>query len=204
MKIETIGGAFVAALILFGTGFLAVFQQDGVATIANISQATWLTLGVGAALSFLKDYQALSVRRAMEVHVTKSGNLHSPPAAGLLAGLVALLMLSGCTGLGITSRPSIDSLPDAIAVTAADVETAAQTVKRLCRNTEPGGPCAASAAISTEQKESLKYGLQDVLDGLSLANLAVANDNEAAARGSLARVNALLAVLSAELVRLQN
>ena len=118
----------------------------------------------------------------------------------MLATLLACLMLSGCA----TQRPQIDSMADAIAVTAADVETVAQTVKSLCRNERPGGPCAAGAPISTDQKESLKNGLQDVLDGLSLANLALATGDEAGARGGLARTEAILAVLRAELVRLQN
>lgn len=123
-----------------------------------------------------------------------------PLAAGMLATLLACLMLSGCG----TPRPQIDSISDAIAVTAADVETAAQTVKSLCRNDRPGGPCAFGAPLSTEQKESLKNGLQDILDGLSLANLAVANGDNAEANSRLARTEAILAVLRAELIRLQN
>ena len=129
-----------------------------------------------------------------------TGDARSPAFVGLLAILLACFALSGCG----TQRPQIDSISDAIAVTAADVETAAQTVKSLCRNERPGGPCAAGAPISTDQKESLKNGLQDVLDGLSLANLAVATGNDAEARGGLARTEAILAVLRAELIRLQN
>jgi len=203
MKIETLGGAVIAALVLFVTGFLAVFQQESVVSARDITEATWWILGGGAALSFLKDYQSLTVRRSL-ANMTNSGNVHSPGAVGIVAVLLACLMLSSCGYLGLTPRPEIDSVSDGIAVTAADVETAAQTVKRLCLNTEPGGPCADGATISTEQKESLKNGLQDVLDGLSIANLAVATDDEAAARGRLARTQAILAVLSAELVRLQN
>lgn len=123
-----------------------------------------------------------------------------PLAAGILATLLACLMLSGC---GI-QRPQIDSVADGIAVTASDVETTAQTVQRLCRNTRPGGSCADGALISTEQKESLKNGLQDVLDGLSMANLALATNDTVGAMDGLARTNAILAVLRAELTRLQN
>ena len=123
-----------------------------------------------------------------------------PLAAGILATLLACLMLSGC---GI-QRPQIDSVADGIAVTASDVETTAQTVQRLCRNERPGGPCANGALISTEQKESLKNGLQDVLDGLSMANLALATNDTVGAKDGLARTNAILAVLRAELTRLQN
>lgn len=199
MKIETIGGAVIAAGILFLTGMLALLTQEGVTEIGDISQLSWIVLGVGALIGFGKDFQTLSVRRAL-ANVTNSGNVHSPAAVGLLAILLACFSLSGC-GL---QRPNVDSISDGIAVTAADVETAAQTVKRLCRNERPGGPCANSALISTGQKESLKNGLQDVLDGLSIANLAVATGDGVGARSGLARTQAILAVLSAELARLQN
>lgn len=198
MKIETLGGAAIAALILFVTGFLAVFQQDGVSSVSDISEAVWWILGGGAALSFLKDYQALSTRRLL-AKVT-GGKASSPAAVGIIAILLTCFVLSGC---GI-QRPQVDSISDGIAVTAADVETAAQTVHRMCRNTRPGGPCARGALLSTEQKESLKNGLQDMLDGLSLANLAVATSDYDGARSGLARTQAILAVLSAELARLQN
>jgi hypothetical protein len=65
MKVETIGGALIAAIILFITGFLALFQQDGVQSWRDISEAGWWVLGGGAALSFFKDYQALSARRLL-------------------------------------------------------------------------------------------------------------------------------------------
>lgn len=125
----------------------------------------------------------------------------SPVVVGILAGLMALLMFSGCN---VLQRPQVDSVADAIAVTAADVETTAQTVKRLCGNTRPGGDCARGATLSTDQKESLKNGLQDVLDGLSVANLALATGNAIEAGDSLARTQAILAVLRAELTRLEN
>lgn len=199
MKIETLGGAVIAAVILFVTGFLAVFQQDAIASVSDINEATWWVLGGGAALSFLKDYQALTVRRGL-ANVTGSGNVHSPAWVGIFAMLLACLMLSGCG----TQRPQIDSLSDAIVVTAADVETAAQTVKSLCRNERPGGPCAPGALISTNTKERLKSALQSVLDGLSTANVALAAGDSIDAGDRLARTQALLAVLSAELTRLQN
>lgn len=199
MKIETLGGAAIASVILFVTGFLAVFQQDGIQSVSDISEATWWVLGGGAALSFLKDYQALTVRRAL-TNVTRTGNLHSPPAVGILAVLLACLMLSGC---GI-QRPQTDSISDAIAVTAADVETAAQTVKDLCRNTIAGGPCATDALISTATKERLKRQLQDVLDGLRTADQLLAANASNTAQDRLSRTQALLAILSAELARLEN
>ncbi|MCH8134809.1 MAG: hypothetical protein IIB77_02385 [Proteobacteria bacterium] len=198
MKIETLGGAAIAAAILFITGFLAVFQQEGIGSVKDIAEGTWWVLLGGAILSFAKDYQALSARRFL-ARMSGSGNVHSPAAVGILAILLACFALSGCAA----QRPQIDSIADGIAVTAADVETAAQTVRSLCRNLDPGGPCAAGALISTTQKESLKNGLQDVLDSLSLANLALAMDDYPGARTKLARTQAILAVLSAELARMQ-
>jgi len=65
MKIETIGGALIAALILFVTGFMALLQQAGVEGATDISEVAWYVLGGGAVLSFLKDYQALSTRRVI-------------------------------------------------------------------------------------------------------------------------------------------
>ena len=199
MKIETLGGAAIAAVILFVTGFLAVFQQDAIASISDISEATWWVLGGGAIASFLKDYQALTVRRAL-TNVTGSGNVHSPASVGIFAILLACLMLAGC---GI-QRPQTDSISDAIAVTAADVETAAQTVKDLCRNTVAGGPCADGALISTATKERLKEQLQDVLDSLRAADRLLASNDSISAQTRLGRTQALLAILSAELARLEN
>jgi len=65
MNIETIGGAAIAAVILLLTGFLALYQQEGVTSAADISEAAWVVLVGGAALSFVKDFQALSMRRAI-------------------------------------------------------------------------------------------------------------------------------------------
>ena len=65
MKIETTGGAILAALILFVSGFLALFNQEGVTSVRDISEAAWWTLGGGALLAFLKDYQAISTRNVI-------------------------------------------------------------------------------------------------------------------------------------------
>lgn len=65
MKIETLSGAAIAAFILFITGFLALLQQDNVNSWRDIGEVSWWILGGGAAVSFLKDYQALSTRRAI-------------------------------------------------------------------------------------------------------------------------------------------
>lgn len=62
-NVNTMGGAAVAALIGFLTGFLALIQQENVNGVIDISEAAWWVLGGGAAIAFLKDYQALSSRR---------------------------------------------------------------------------------------------------------------------------------------------
>jgi len=60
---ETIIGALIAALILFFTAVLALLTQEGVNSLADIGQIPWIVAGLGALISFLKDYQALSTRK---------------------------------------------------------------------------------------------------------------------------------------------
>lgn len=67
MNIENISGAFIAALIGFLTGFLALLQQEGVTAVSDINEVAWWVLGVGATISFLKDYQALATRRLVSL-----------------------------------------------------------------------------------------------------------------------------------------
>ena len=72
MNSETVIGAFIAAAIGFLTAMLALLVQDGVSSVSDISQLAWIVAGVGALISFLKDYQALSARR-MIAKVTGTG-----------------------------------------------------------------------------------------------------------------------------------
>lgn len=91
MKVETIGGALIAASILFVSGFLALFQQNGVESWRDISEAAWWVLAGGAVLSFLKDYQALSTRRVIASMTGKK----VPPT--LLAAVLAVTFsIGGC------------------------------------------------------------------------------------------------------------
>jgi len=62
---ETVIGAIIAALILFLTTVLALLTQEGVNSLADIGQIPWIVAGVGAIISFLKDYQALSTRKVI-------------------------------------------------------------------------------------------------------------------------------------------
>lgn len=125
--------------------------------------------------------------------------INSPPWVSFLAVVVACFMLAGC---GI-QRPTIDSASDAIAVTAADVETAAQTIHDLCQNIEPGGPCADNAILSTERKERFKVYLQTILDTLRAADLALAAGDDAQSNTYLARTESMLLILKNELARYQ-
>lgn len=65
MSIETIGGAIVAALILFVSSIVTLFVSDPELTFGSLSQATWVSVVGGALVAFLKDYQAVSTRRVI-------------------------------------------------------------------------------------------------------------------------------------------
>ena len=92
MKAETILGALIASLILFLAGTLALLQMPETSGIRDITMTAWIVLGIGAAISFLKDYQALTTRRLL------SNLTPGPSINGILAILVASSMLAGCTG----------------------------------------------------------------------------------------------------------
>ena len=97
MKVETVSGAFIAALIGFLTGLLALFQQDADMTLSAISQRAWIVLGVGALISFLKDYQALTLRRMMSSRKPPE-RVDSSIWVGLFIAIAAALAVSGCAG----------------------------------------------------------------------------------------------------------
>lgn len=72
-NLNTIIGALIAAAIGFFTGMLALLQQEGVQALSDIGEIAWIVLVVGALISFLKDYQAIATRRAIN-KVTKTGD----------------------------------------------------------------------------------------------------------------------------------
>ena len=72
---EIIVGAVIAALIGFLTAVLALLMQDGVTQLSDISQLAWIVAGVGALLSFLKDFQAIWTRQKL-ASITGSKNVH--------------------------------------------------------------------------------------------------------------------------------
>jgi len=124
----------------------------------------------------------------------------TPSIVGVASLLIAALVLSGCQ----TPRPKIDSIGDAIVVTAADIETVAQTVRELCGNTAPDGPCLASAVIDTGKKNQLKDTLSRALASLRLANQAYEADEAVEAEDRLTRAQLLLTLIREELARLEN
>ena len=73
MNINTLVGALVAALILFGSSVVTLFTANPELTFTDFSTAMWVSLVGGAAVAFLKDYQAISARRLVN-KVTGSGD----------------------------------------------------------------------------------------------------------------------------------
>lgn len=70
---NTIIGALIAALILFGSSVVTLFTNNPELTFADLTTATWVSLVGGAAVAFLKDYQAIATRRLVN-KVTKSND----------------------------------------------------------------------------------------------------------------------------------
>jgi hypothetical protein len=70
---NTIIGAAIAALILFGSSVMTLFTSNPDLTFADLSTAVWVSLVGGAAVAFLKDFQAVTTRRLVN-KVTNSGD----------------------------------------------------------------------------------------------------------------------------------
>ena len=70
---NTIIGAIIAALILFLSSMVTLFTNDPTLEFDGISTAVWVSIGGGAAIAFLKDYQSLTARRFIN-KATKSGD----------------------------------------------------------------------------------------------------------------------------------
>ena len=133
------------------------------------------------------------------IKVIPGTGANSPAIVGLIALLLSISMLSGC----VTQRPKVDSVADAIVVTSADIESIAQTVKNLCRNTVPDGPCAPGAVISTRTKDRFKDRLQDAQDTVVASNRLLAAGKSVEAGDRLSRAEAVIMAIQAELERRQ-
>ena len=70
---NTFIGAIIAALILFMSSMVTLFTNDPVLEFDQIATATWVSIGGGALVAFLKDFQAITTRRIVNT-VTKSGD----------------------------------------------------------------------------------------------------------------------------------
>lgn len=66
-------GALVAALILFMSSMVTLFTNDPTLEFDTISTAVWVSISGGAAIAFLKDYQAITTRRLIN-KATGSGD----------------------------------------------------------------------------------------------------------------------------------
>ena len=186
---------YTKAIIAFFAVLLPFLDQAG-AALPEFLTLAWVQ-GLVLALTpvavyFFPNKEPVAIKQAYK-------SVNAPPLAGFLAIVLACSMLAGC---GI-QRPQINSISDAIAVTAADIETSAQLVKNLCLNTVPGGPCAPGAILSTEAKESLKAQLERMLSVLRAADMALSVNENLEAEDRLAQVQALLMILRGELARAQ-
>jgi hypothetical protein len=73
MSVNTILGALIAAIIVGLTAALVLLTGPNVTSLADITGLQWVVLGIGVALAFFKDFQALTVRRLAN-KVTGSGD----------------------------------------------------------------------------------------------------------------------------------
>lgn len=65
MKPETITSAALNAAAFFIGGIVALFTENPELTLQTIKQATWITIGGGALLAFIKAYQEVDTRRLL-------------------------------------------------------------------------------------------------------------------------------------------
>ena len=65
MNKDTVLGALIAALILFISSLVTLAVENPDMTLGALKQSTWISIGGGALVAFLKDYQAISTRKLM-------------------------------------------------------------------------------------------------------------------------------------------
>lgn len=183
MKIETVGGAAIASTIGFLTGFLALMQQSTVSHVADINENAWVVLIVGSAIAFLKDYQAISTRRAIK-SMTARGRASSPALIGM-AALAMALMLGGCSTLGV-DKDRLDTANKQLADKIVFVDKLVSLTRSL----------NAKQVITVAQARAAARTLQQAKDTLQAAQRAVANNGDPSqAQTTLDRVDQSLAVV---------
>ncbi|MCK5644828.1 MAG: hypothetical protein KAJ19_28775 [Gammaproteobacteria bacterium] len=70
---NTIIGAFIATVIAVATAALALLSGPEITSLSDISGLQWTILLIGGAITFGKDFQAISARRLVN-KVTGSGD----------------------------------------------------------------------------------------------------------------------------------
>lgn len=70
---NTLIGAIIAALILFLSSLVTLFTNDPALEFNGIPTSVWMSIGGGAVIAFLKDYQSISTRRLIN-KTTGSGD----------------------------------------------------------------------------------------------------------------------------------
>ena len=70
---NTILGALIATIIALLTASLALLSGAGITSLSDISGLQWTILLVGGAITFFKDFQAISARRLVN-KVTGTGD----------------------------------------------------------------------------------------------------------------------------------
>ena len=70
---NTILGALIATIIALLTASLALLSGETVTSLSDISSLQWIILLVGGAITFFKDFQAISARRLVN-KVTGTGD----------------------------------------------------------------------------------------------------------------------------------
>lgn len=70
---NTIIGAFVATVVALLTAALALLSGPGIMSLSDITGLQWTILLIGGAITFFKDFQAISARRLVN-KVTGTGD----------------------------------------------------------------------------------------------------------------------------------
>jgi hypothetical protein len=70
---NTIVGALVATIIAMLTAALALLNGPNITSLGDITSLQWVILLIGGAITFFKDFQAISARRLVN-KVTGTGD----------------------------------------------------------------------------------------------------------------------------------
>ena len=70
---NTIIGAFVATVVALLTAALALLSGPSITSLSDITGLQWTILLIGGAITFFKDFQAISARRLVN-KVTGTGD----------------------------------------------------------------------------------------------------------------------------------